>query len=45
MIRSKTGSAAQVPAGSANTHQGVTVRGSFTGEADAHPTITWVTKP
>lgn len=44
MIRRKTASSAQAPAGTANTHQGVTVKGYSHGEADAHPVITWVVR-
>lgn len=44
MIRMKTSSKAETPAGTANTVQGVAVLGYGHGDAAGHPVITWVIK-
>lgn len=44
MIRRKTSSKAETPAGTANSIQGQSVLGYSHGDALAHPVLTWVIK-
>ena len=43
MTRGKISSSAQTPPGTANSIQGVTVKGVVHAEANTHPVMTWVT--